>query len=58
MVEKLTEKDRPLRKSEHFDHVNECEPKTVNWIEGNAYCPECGEMGVVYDKHVWERGRK
>lgn len=57
-VELLTESNRPLPKTEYFDHVNDCNPKTLNWIDGDAYCPECGEHGVVYSRSVWFNTRK
>lgn len=53
MSELLTEQRRPMLKKEYFDHVNDCEPKTLNWIDGDAYCPECGEHGVVYTRDAW-----
>lgn len=44
----LTEKDSPLTEDEWFDCPNGCDVRTVNWIEGISYCPECGEPGAVY----------
>lgn len=50
-VEYLTQANARLAKGEYFDHVNDCGEKVVNWIRGDAFCPECGEMGTVYQTH-------
>jgi hypothetical protein len=53
MGQMFTENNRPLPKTKYFDHLNDCQPVVLNWIEGDAYCPECGEHGTVYDLKVW-----
>lgn len=31
-----------------FDCQNDCKVDKVVWIDGDAYCSECGEEGTVY----------
>ena len=39
---------------EWFDCPNDCKvsPLNVTWYKGDAFCPECGEMGCVYSREI------
>jgi hypothetical protein len=40
----------PLKRSEYLDCPNVCNSRSAKWKNGDAICPECGEMAVVYNK--------